>query len=75
MRRYRKHRTDGDCDSLHSYSPSTPMSFGCIPIDMNEDYGKNGAHHIRRIKLNLHMNWPHNVEESEAYFIDKMFKI
>ena len=47
MRRYRKHRCDGDCDSLHSYSFNTPMSLGNVPIDMDEDYGINGARHIK----------------------------
>lgn len=76
MRRYRKNRINGDCDSLYSHNPSTPMSFGCIPIDMNEDYGKNSIHYILRgSKLRLYMNWPHNVEESDAYFIVRMFKI
>lgn len=76
MRRYRKHRCDGDCDSLHSYSFHTPMSLGHIPIDMDEDYGINGARHILSVtKINLHTNWPYSVEESEAYWIDKIFKI
>lgn len=76
MRRYRKHRCDGDCDSLHSYSFNTPMSLGHIPIDMDEDYGINGARHILSVtKINLHTNWPYSVEESEAYWLDKIFKI
>ena len=76
MRRYRKHRCDGDCDSLHSYSFNTPMSLGHIPIDMDEDYGINGARHILSVtKINLHTNWPDGIEESEAYWIDKIFKI
>jgi hypothetical protein len=76
MRRYRKHRCDGDCDSLHSYSFNTPMSLGNVPIDMDEDYGINGARHILSVtKINLHTNWPYSIEESEAYWIDKIFKI
>lgn len=76
MRRYRKNRCDGDCDSLHSYSFNTPMSLGNVPIDMDEDYGKNGARHILSVtKINLHTNWPYSIEESEAYWIDKIFKI
>lgn len=76
MRRYRKNRCDGDCDSLHSYSFNTPMSLGNVPIDMDEDYGKNGARHILSVtKINLHTNWPYGIEESEAYWIDKIFKI
>ena len=76
MRRYRKNRCDGDCDSLHSYSFNTPMSLGNVPIDMDEDYGKNGARHILSTsKINLHYNWPYSIEESEAYWIDKIFKI
>ena len=76
MRRYRKNRCDSDCDSLHSYSFDAPMSFGHIPIDMDEDYGINGARHIlTATKIQLHTNWPYNVEESEAFWIDKLFKI
>lgn len=76
MRRYRKHRCDGDCDSLHSYYFNAPMSFGSVPIDMDEDYGINGARHILSVtKINLHTNWPHNIEESEAFWIDRIFKI
>ena len=76
MRRYRKNRCDGDCDSLHSYSFNTPMSLGNVPVDMDEDYGKNGARHILSVtKINLHTNWPYSIEESEAYWIDKIFKI
>lgn len=76
MRRYRKHRSDGDCDSLHSYSFHTPMSLGNVPIDMDEDYGINGARHILSVtKINLHSNWPYSIEESEAYWLDKIFKI
>lgn len=76
MRRYRKRRCDGDCDSLHSYSFNTPMSLGNVPIDMEEDYGINGARHIlSATKIKLHYNWPYSIEESEAYWIDKIFKI
>jgi hypothetical protein len=76
MRRYRKNRCDGDCDSLHRYSFNTPMSLGNVPIDMDEDYGINGARHILSVtKINLHTNWPYSIEESEAYWIDKIFKI
>ena len=76
MRRYRKNRCASDCDSLHSYSFDAPMSFGHIPIDMDEDYGINGARHIlTATKIKLHTNWPYNVEESEAYWIGKLFKI
>ena len=76
MRRYRKHRCDGDCDSLHSYSFNTPKSLGNVPIDMDEDYGINGARHILSVtKINLHTNWPYSIEESEAYWLDKIFKI
>ena len=76
MRRYKKKRCDSDCDSLHSYSFDTPMSFGDVPIDMDEDYGINGARHIlTATKIKLHTNWPYNVEESEAFWINKLFKI
>ena len=76
MRRYRKNRCDSDCDSLHSFSYDAPMSFGHIPIDMDEDYGINGARHIlTATKIKLHTNWPYNIEESEAYWIGKLFKI
>ena len=76
MRRYRKHRCDGYVDSLHSYSFHTPMSLGNVPIDMDEDYGINGARHILSVtKINLHTNWPYSIEESEAYWLDKIFKI
>ena len=76
MRRYRKNRRNSDCDSLYSYSFDTPMSFGSVPIDMDEDYGINGARHIlTATKIKLHTNWPYNVEESEAYWIGKLFKI
>jgi hypothetical protein len=52
------------------------MSLGHIPIDMDEDYGVNGARHISSVtKIKLHTNWPYSIEESEAYWIDKMFKI
>jgi hypothetical protein len=76
MRRYRKHRCDGDCDSLHSYYAHAPMSFGNVPIDMDEDYGINGAKHILSAsKIKLHYNWPYSIEESEAFWIDKICKI
>ena len=76
MRRYRKNRCESDCDSLHSYSFDAPMSFGHIPIDMDEDYGIHGARHIlTATKIKLHTNWPYNVEESEAFWIDRLFKI
>ena len=76
MRRYRKNRRNSDCDSLYSYSFDTPMSFGSVPIDMDEDYGINGARHIlTATKIKLHTNWPYNIEESEAYWIGKLFKI
>jgi hypothetical protein len=52
------------------------MSLGHIPIDMDEDYGVNGARYILSVtKIKLHTNWPYSIEESEAYWIDKMFKI
>lgn len=76
MRRYRKNRCDSDCDSLHSYSFDAPMSFGHIPIDMDEDYGINGARHIlNTTKIKLYTNWPYNVEESEAFWITRLLKI
>ena len=76
MRRYRKNRCDSDCDSLHSYSFDAPMSFGHIPIAMDEAYGINGAGHILgATRIKLHTNWPYNIEESEAYWIGKLFKI
>ena len=76
MRRYRKNRWNSDCDSLHSDSFDAPMSFGSVPIDMDEDYGINGARHIlTATKIKLHTNWPYNVEESEAFWIDRLFKI
>ena len=52
------------------------MSFGSVPIDMDEDYGINGAGHILgATRIKLHTNWPYNIEESEAYWIGKLFKI
>lgn len=76
MRRYRKNRCDSDCDSLHSYSFDAPMSFGHIPIDMDEDYGINGARHISTAtKIKLHTNWPYNIEQSEAFWITRLLKI
>ena len=76
MRRYRKNRCDSDCDSLHSYSFDAPMSFGHIPIDMVEDYGKNGARHIlNATKIKTYTNWPYNVEQSEAFWITRLLKI
>ena len=76
MRRYRKNRRNSDCDSLYSYSFDTPMSFGSVPIGMDEDYGINSAGHILdTTRIKLHTNWPYNVEESEAYWIGKLFKI
>ena len=76
MRRYRKNRCDSDCDSLHSYSFDAPMSFGHIPIDMDEDYGINGARQIlNATKIKLHTNWPYNIEESEAFWITRLLKI
>ena len=76
MKKKKKNRCDSDCDSLHSFSYDAPMSFGHIPIDMDEDYGINGARHIlTATKIKLHTNWPYNVEESEAYWIGKLFKI
>ena len=76
MRRYRKNRRYSDCDSLYSYSFDTPMSFGSVPIVMDEDYGINGARYISNAtKIKLHTNWPYNVEESEAFWIDRLFKI
>lgn len=76
MRRYRKNRFNSDCDSLHSYSFNIPMSFGRVPIDMDEDYSINGARHILSVtKIKLYTNWPYNIEESEAYYLDKIFKV
>lgn len=76
MRRYKKHRCDADCDSLHSFYFDRPMTFGFIPIEMGEDYGINGHRHILNAsKLNLKLNWPQSIETSEAYFIDRIFKI
>ena len=76
MRRYKKNRCDSDCDSLHSYSFDAPMSFGHIPIDMDEDYGINGARHIlTATKIKLHTNWPYNIEQSEAFWITRLLKI
>ena len=76
MRRYRKNRQYSDCDSLHSFYFDQPMTFGVIPIEMEEDYGINGSRHILKAsRLNLNTNWPDNVEVSEAYFITKVYKI
>lgn len=76
MRRYRKNRQYSDCDSLHSFYFDQPMTFGVIPIEMEEDYGINGCRHILKAsRLNLNTNWPYNVEVSEAYFITKVYKI
>ena len=76
MRRYRKNRQYSDCDSLHSFYFDQPMTFGVIPIEMEEDYGINGYRHILKAsRLNLNKNWPDNVEVSEAYFITKVYKI
>lgn len=76
MRRYKKHRCDADCDSLHSFYFNQPMSFGIIPIEIEEDYGINGYRHILNApKLNFQINWPYSIETSEAYFIDRIFKI
>ena len=76
MNRYKRFRSDGDSDSLHSYAPNEPMSFGCIPINMDEDYGRNSARFIlRNSRINFYKNWPFCAEESEAYFIDKILKI
>ena len=76
MRRYRKNRRNSDCDSLYSYSFDTPMSFGSVPIDMVEDYGKNGARHIlNATKIKSYTNWPYNVEQSEAFWITRLLKI
>ena len=73
MRRYRKNRHNSDCDSLYSYSFDTPMSFGSVPIVMDEDYGINSAGYIlstTRIK-----SYPYNIDESEAFWIGKLLKI
>ena len=76
MRRYRKNRCDSDCDSLHSYSFDAPMSFGNVPIDMVEDYGKNSARQIlNATKIKTYTNWPYNVEQSEAFWITRLLKI
>ena len=76
MRRYRKNRQYSICDSLHSFYFDQPMTFGVIPIEMEEDYGINGRRHILKAsRLNLNTNWPDNVEVSEAYFITKVYKI
>lgn len=81
MRRYRKNRWYSDCDSLHSDSLrsnsfDTPMSFGNVPIDMVEDYGKNGARHILNAnKIKFYTNWPYNAEVSEAFRITRLLKI
>lgn len=75
MRRYRKNRWYSDCDSLHS-SFDTLMSFGNVPIDMVEDYGKNGARHILNAnKIKFYTNWPYNAEVSEAFRITRLLKI
>lgn len=76
MRRYKKNRCDADCDSLHIFYFNQPMSFGMIPIEIEEDYGINGYRHILNAsKLNFQFNWPYSIETSEAYFIDRIFKI
>lgn len=76
MRRYRKNRWNSDCDSLHSDSFDAPMSFGTVPIDMDEDYGKNGARHIlNATKIKSYTNWPYNIEQSEAFWITRLLKI
>ena len=76
MKRYKRNRVDGDCDSLHSYTPFEPMSFGNVPISMDEDYTKNGARCIiKSSRIMFYQNFPHCAEESEAYFIDKIYKI
>lgn len=76
MRRYRKNRWNSDCDSLHSDFFDTPMSFGSVPIDMVEDYGKNGARHILNVtKIKSYTNWPYNIEQSEAFLITRLLKI
>lgn len=76
MRRYKKNRRDSDCDSLHSYSFDAPMSFGNVPIDMDEDYGINGARYIlNATKIKSYTNWPYNIEQSEAFLITRLLKI
>ena len=76
MRRYRKNRWNSDCDSLHSDSFDAPMSFGNVPIDMVEDYGKNSARQIlNATKIKTYTNWPYNVEQSEAFWITRLLKI
>lgn len=76
MRRYRKNRYNSDCDSLYSYSFDTPMSFGSVPIVMDEDYGINSAGHIlSTTRIKSYTNWPYNIEESEAFWIGKLLKI
>ena len=52
------------------------MSFGTVPIDMDEDYGKNGARHIlNATKIKSYTNWPYNIEQSEAFLISRLLKI
>jgi hypothetical protein len=77
MKRYRDKRYNGDCDSMFSsYDSSEPMSFGSVPIDMEDDYGKNtGRHVVRPNKINGYSNFPHCAEESEAYYLGKIYKI
>ena len=57
MRRYRKNRCYADCDSLHSFYFDQPMTFGSIPIEIEEDSGINGYRHILHpSKLNFGAN-------------------
>ena len=53
------------------------MTFGSIPIEIEEDYGINGYRHIlNSSKLKFYTNWPYNiVEPNEAYFIPRIHKI
>ena len=75
MRRYQKNRQCGDCDSPRSYCSTTAMQLGPVPIDTQDDYGKNGAHFLAdgggsKFRNN---NWFNN--GSESYWFTKVYKI
>lgn len=47
MRKFRKRRSSADCDTPHSYCSVCEMQLGPVPIDTENDYGRNGAHYLK----------------------------
>lgn len=76
MMKIKKHRYNSDCDSLHKFYLDAPMTFGGVPIDMDDDYGINGARYIMNsARIKSFSDWPTCAEASDVHFIVKAYKI